>query len=97
MGVDDAMTFVLLMEHFFESQMKAINHGSKRKYLERDATIEQNNTSAIQLKHIGWKLSSSTQTKYIDVRYYYVTNYLKTMKMKALAKLFTNQQVPCSM
>ena len=63
MGVDDVINFVLLMEHFFESQMKAINHGSKRKYLERDATIEQNNTSAIQLKHNGWKLSSSTQTK----------------------------------
>ena len=96
MGVDDSMTFVLLMEHFFESQMKVINHGSKRKYLERDETIEQNNTSAIQqLKHNDWKLSSSTQIKYIDVRYYYVTNYLKTMKMKALTKLFTNQQMPC--
>ena len=91
MGVDDSMTFVLLMEHFL-----AINHGSKRKYLERDETIEQNNTSAIQqLKHNDWKLSSSTQIKYIDVRYYYVTNYLKTMKMKALTKLFTNQQMPC--
>ena len=76
MGVDDAMTFVMWMKHFFESQVKQINEHSKLKRLGSDTVIEQDNTSAIQLEKNGWK-SSSKRTKHIDVRYFYVTDRLK--------------------
>ena len=39
-------------------------------------TIEQDNTSAIQLEKNGWK-SSNKRTKHINVRYFYITNRLK--------------------
>ena len=75
-GVDDAMTFVMWMKHFFECQVKQINEHSKLKRLGSDTIIEQDNTSAIQLEKNGWK-SSSKRTKHIDVRYFYVTDRLK--------------------
>ena len=75
-GVDDAMTFVMWMKHFFESQVKQISEHSKLKRLGSDTVIEQDNTSAIQLEKNGWK-SSSKRTKHIDVRYFYVTDRLK--------------------
>ena len=75
MGVDDVMTFVMWMKHFFESQVRQINEYSKLKRLGSDTVIEQDNTSAIQLEKNGWK-SSSKQTKHIDVRYFYVTDRL---------------------
>ena len=75
-GVDDAMTFVMWMKHFFESQVKMINQTSKLKPLGKDVTIEQDNTSAIELEKNGW-LSSTKRTKHIDVRYFYVTDRLK--------------------
>ena len=57
-GVDDAMTFVMWMKHFFESQVKSINEESPLKPLELETIIEQDNTSAIQLEQNGWKSSS---------------------------------------
>ena len=75
-GVDSAMTFVMWMKHFFESQVKQMNEGSKLKPLGSDTIIEQDNTSAIQLEKNEWK-SSSRRTKHIDVRYFYVTECLK--------------------
>ena len=74
--VDDAMTFVMWMKHFFESQVKKMNEGSKLKPLGSHTIIEQDNTSAIQLEQNGWK-SSSRRTKHIDIRYFYVTDRLK--------------------
>ena len=65
-GVDDAMTFVMWMKHFFESQVRSINVNSPLKPLGSDVTIEQDNTSAIQLERNGWK-SSSKRTKHINV------------------------------
>ena len=75
-GVDDAMTFVMWMKHFFESQVRSINVNSLLKPLGSDVTIEQDNTSAIQLERNGWK-SSSKRTKHINVRYFYITDRLK--------------------
>ena len=49
-GVDNAMTFVMWMKHFFESQVRSINVNSPLKPLGSDITIEQDNTSAIQLE-----------------------------------------------
>ena len=75
-GVHNAMTFVMWMKHFFESQVRSINMNSPLKPLGSDVTIEQDNTSAIQLERNGWK-SSSKRTKHINVRYFYITDRLK--------------------
>ena len=66
-GVDDAMTFVMWMKHFFESQVQSVNINSPLKPLGSDLTIEQDNTSAIQLERNGWK-SSNKRTKHINVQ-----------------------------
>ena len=75
-GVDDAMTFVMWMKHFFKSQVRSINMDSPLKPLGSNVTIEQDNTSAIQQERNGWK-SSSKRTKHITVRYLYTTGLLK--------------------
>ena len=75
-GVDDAMIFVMWMKHSFESQVRSINVNSPLKPLGSDVTIEQYNTSAIQLERNGWK-SSSKRTKHINVQYFYITDRLK--------------------
>ena len=56
-GVDDTMTFVMWMKHFFESQIQSVDTDSPLKPLESDVTIEQDNTSVIQLERNGWKSS----------------------------------------
>ena len=61
-GFDDAMTLVMWMKHFFESQVRSVNPKSPLKPLGPDVTIEQENTSIIQLARNGWK-SSSRRTK----------------------------------
>ena len=63
-------------ETFFESQVRSINPKSPLKPLGSDVTIEQDNTSTIQLARNGWK-SSSKRTKHINVRYFYITDRLK--------------------
>ena len=57
-GVDDAMTFVMWMRHFFESQVQSVNMNSPLKPLRLDVTIEQDNTIEIQLERNGLKSSS---------------------------------------
>ena len=52
-GVDDAMTFVMWMKHFFKSQVRSVNINPPLKPLESDVIIEQDNTSAIQLERDG--------------------------------------------
>ena len=49
-GVDDAMTFVKWIKHFFESQIQSVDTNSPLKPLRSDVTIEQDNTSVIQLE-----------------------------------------------
>ena len=46
-GVDDAMTFIMRMKHFFESQVRSINMNFPLKPLGSVVIIEQDNTSAI--------------------------------------------------
>ena len=75
-GVDDAMTFIMRMKYFFESQVRYMNINSPLKPLGSNVTIEQENTSAIQLERNGYK-SSSKRTKHINVRYFYITDRLK--------------------
>ena len=64
-GVDNAMTFVMWMKHFFELQVKDLSNPKFNQY-GNHIIIEQDNTSAIQLKRNGWK-SSTKRTKHIDV------------------------------
>ena len=64
-GVDNAMTFVMWMKHFFQSQVEGLNDPKLNQY-GKHIIIEQDNTSAIQLKRNGWK-SSTKRTKHIDV------------------------------
>ena len=52
-GVDDAMTFVMWMKHFFESQVGSVDINSPLKPLGSDITIEQDNRNAIQLERNG--------------------------------------------
>ena len=52
-GVDEAITFVMRMKHFFESQVRSIDLNARLKSLGSDITIEQDNTSAIQLERNG--------------------------------------------
>ena len=47
------------------------------KPLELDVTIEQENTSVIQLDRNGWKLNSK-RTKHINIKYIYKTDRFKT-------------------
>ena len=75
-GVDDAMTFVMWMKYFFESQVQSVDMNFPLKPLGSDVTIEQDNKSAIQLERNRWK-SSSKRTKYINARYFYITDRLK--------------------
>ena len=58
------------MKHFFESQVQSIDANYPLKLLGSDVTIEQDNTSIIQLERNGWK-SSSKRTKHINVQYLY--------------------------
>ena len=64
------------MKHFFESQVRYINLNSLLKPLGSDVTIEQDNTSAIQLERNRWK-TSSKRTKHIAVRYFNITDRLQ--------------------
>ena len=45
------MTFVMWMKYFFESQVQFVDINYLLKPLESDVTIEQDNTSAIQLEN----------------------------------------------
>ena len=53
-----------------------MNLNSLLKFLGSDVTIEQDNTSTIQLARNSWK-SSSKRIKHINVRYFYITDRLK--------------------
>ena len=47
---DDAITFFMWTQHFFESQVRSVDVNSPLKPLGSDEVVEQDNTSAIQLK-----------------------------------------------
>ena len=78
------MTFVMWTKHFFESQVRSINMNSQLKPLGSDVTIEQDNTSAIQLERNGWK-PNSKRSKHINVRYFYITDRLKAGDVSRLS------------
>ena len=51
--VDDTMTFVMCIKHFFESQVRYVNLNSPLKPLGSEATIKQDNMSVVQLERNG--------------------------------------------
>ena len=51
-GVDEAMTFVMRIKHFFKSQVSSVDVNYPLKPLGSDVTIEQDNKSTIKLE---WK------------------------------------------
>ena len=53
-----AMIFIVWMKYFFGLQMKSIDVNFPLKPLGSNVTIEQDNTSTIQLEMNGWKLNS---------------------------------------
>ena len=53
------------MKHLFELQVKDLGDPKLNQY-GKHIIIEQDNISAIQLKHNGWK-SNTKHTKHIDV------------------------------
>ena len=65
-GVDDAMTFVIWMKHFFELQVRFVHTNSPLKPLGSDVAIEHDNTSVIQQERNRWK-SRNKRTKHINV------------------------------
>ena len=72
--VDDTMTFVMWAKYFFDAKTKDLPENFKLKHLSKHNLIEQDDTSAIQLKQNG-KHSSTRQTKHIDIiRCFYVTD-----------------------
>ena len=75
-GLDDALTFIMWAKYFFEEQAKELPENSVLKNLGKRVTIEQDNTSAIQLERNG-KRSSTKRTRHIHVRYFYITDTLK--------------------
>ena len=60
------MTFDMWIKHFLGSQVQSVDTSFELKSLGLDVTIEQDNTSAIQLERNGWK-SGSKRTKHINV------------------------------
>ena len=64
-GVDAAMTFVIWIKHFFESQVKSINVNSLLKPLESDVTIEQGRMDENQVVK---KPNTSTYDTFITLK-----------------------------
>ena len=74
-GVDDVLTQVIWTRYFLKDQGYEI----------RDNVIYQYNQSAIKLENNG-RLSSSKQTRHINIRYYFITDIIT--KQEASVELF---------
>ena len=76
-GVDDAMTFILWMKYFLREQARTVPENSKLKSLGKTIIVEQDNTSSILLQRNG-KRSSTKRTKHINIRYFFITDKLRS-------------------
>jgi hypothetical protein len=65
-GVDDSMALVIWTQNFLQAQGLKVT----------DNIVYQDNQSAVLLEHNG-RASSGRRTRYIDIRYYFVTNRIK--------------------
>ena len=84
-GVDNALTFVMWAQHFFQEQVRDLPDTSKLKDLGNNNIIEQDNTSSIQLEQNG-KQFSTKRTCHINIRYFYVTDKVKNGEMSIIYK-----------
>ena len=77
-GVDDAMDFVMWVKLFIKQQVENLPLDSIVKKLgAKPSVLQQDNTSSIQLK-VNGKRSSTKQTRHINIRYFYVTDKVKS-------------------
>ena len=72
-GVDDAMSRILWTRYFLRGQG----------YEPEEATLYQDNMSAILLENNGMA-SSSKRTKHIHVRYYFITDRIRAKELKVV-------------
>ena len=75
-GVDNATTFVMWTQYFFQEQAKLLPNTSKLKNLGNNNVIEHHSISEIHLKQNG-KWSSRKCTRHINIRYFYVTDKIQ--------------------
>ena len=77
-GVDDAMNFVMWVKLFIEQQVENLPHDSIVKKLgAKPSVLQQDNTSSIRLE-VNGKRSSTKRTRHINIRYFYVTDKVKS-------------------
>ena len=91
-GVDDAMNFVVWSKLFFDWQFKDYNPSEPTSTVGKTNVLLQDNTSAIQLERYG-KRSSTKRTRYIAVRYFYVTDKLQDQTLTAISYCPTKEMV----
>jgi hypothetical protein len=70
-GVSDGMGLILWTQWFLEAQG----------YNVRDNIVHQDNQSAILLENNG-RMSSSKQTRHIDIHYFFVTDHIKQKNLR---------------
>ena len=70
-GVNDAMSLVLWTRHFLEAQGFSV----------KDNVIFQDNESTMLLARNG-RLSSTKNTRHIDIRYYFITDHIKKGRVR---------------
>ena len=75
-AVNDAMNFIEWVQLFVEDHIRDITPKSPVKLIGNKTTIQQDNTSAIQLRNNG-KRSSTKQTRHINICYFYITDKVK--------------------
>lgn len=90
MAVDNAMSFIVWLKYFLQEQAILDNENSKLKSLGDTTIIEQDNTSAILLERNG-KRSSTKRTQHINIRYFYVTDKLKTGEITDIVYKLTEE------
>ena len=77
-GVDDAMNFVMWVKLFIEQQVVNLPTKSIIKKLgAQPSVLQQDNTSSIRLEANG-KRSSTKRIRHINIRYFYVTDKVKS-------------------
>ena len=77
-GVDDAIIIIMMVKLFIEHQYKNLPMDLKIKKLgTKLSVLHHDNKSSIRLEANG-KRSSTKQTRHIDIRYFYVTDKVKS-------------------
>ena len=76
-GVDDILNIQKWARHYLEAQYQLAGADANR----RLDKLHQDNTSAMRLENNG-KASSTKQTRHIDIRYFFITDRIKSGAVK---------------